>query len=344
MSKHFCFFSACKGENIPLWKRNEEKKISSSCGLWSEYAARLAKACLLVLGALLLVLEAESGRSSGANGCADIRRMPPKSGKAKKELLKGKKEERKTSGRGAGFSSVVCDWGSTAVNSAPPAGSKAAEDLANAEKQGPTWTGTQLSGSGAETTTRGESWAPRRGGGFGSRGGRAGGAPGLLVQAPRNKLSTFFQRENDHDVQQRKLDASRPLERTAHTAQDAWAHITPRPLPWPLPLVDGAFVPVIPIPKRPPWRRDMTQGELEKQEQAMFAKWTERIFAEHGRSSLNHFEHNLEVCRQQCRAVRRALLLALLLDLLMTDFLADDCFPCCTHCIHSCKLHACIDT
>ena len=49
--------------------------------------------------------------------------MPRKtafSGKAKKEFLKGKKEERKASGRGAGFSSIVCDWGSTATSATAP--------------------------------------------------------------------------------------------------------------------------------------------------------------------------------------------------------------------------------
>ena len=171
--------------------------------------------------------------------------MPRKtafSGKAKKEYLKGKKEERKASGRGAGFGSVVCDWGSTAVSGVPAPDADADAAASGPRPQGPTWTGAQLRGSG--------------GGEIGGRGGRAAGAgDALLVQAPRNKLSTFFEREDDSAVQQRKLDATRPLERRRHAAHDDWAGLSPRPLPWPLPLVDGGFAPVIPIPKRPPWRR-----------------------------------------------------------------------------------------
>jgi hypothetical protein len=39
----------------------------------------------------------------------------------------------------------------------------------------------------------------------------------------------------------------------------------------------------------------MTAAELECQEQAMFTKWTDSIFAQYERSELNFFEHNLEV-------------------------------------------------
>jgi hypothetical protein len=184
------------------------------------------------------------------------------SGKAKKEYLKDKKDERKAKGRGAGFSTVVCDWGSTAVSSGP---TPDADADASQRQQGPKWSGAQLTGSGAELEGR-AAWRAGGGrggsGGFGSRGGRsgtggipAGAGAGLLVQHTRNKLSTFFDREDDYAVQQRKLDANRPLERSKHVADDVWAGLLPRPLPWPLPLVDGAFSPVIPIPKRPPWRR-----------------------------------------------------------------------------------------
>jgi ribosome biogenesis GTPase A len=269
-------------------------------------------------GLLALVLALTAAESAGA-GASEPRRMPRKanvSGKARKEYLKGKKEERKTSGRGAGFSSVVCDWGSTAV-SVPVAGSvgqanEPAAAVGDARQSsigsGSTWTGAQLLGTG-EASARREQRAPKSG--------RAGGEntkPGLLVQAPRNKLSTFFEREDDAAVQLRKLDATRPLERQRHAAQDGWAHIAPRPLPWPLPLVGGAFAPIIPVPKRPPWRRDMSAGELEQQEQAMFVKWTEGIFAQYDRSQLNHFEHNLEVWRQLWRAIERSDLAVFVLD------------------------------
>ena len=236
-------------------------------------------------------------------------RKPNFSGKAKKEYLKGKKEERKGSGRGAGFGSVVCDWGSTAVSTSTAAASAehADEAAAGGACDGPKWTGAQLLGSGAESAGR-----VQRGGRL--KASEAGATHTMLVQAPRNKLSTFFEREDDVAVQQRKLDAVRPLERQTYAADDAWAHVVPRPLPWPLALVDGSFAPVIPIPKRPPWRRDMTPAELEKQEQAMFVKWTESIFSKHERSALNHFEHNLEVWRQLWRAVERSDLAVFVLD------------------------------
>ena len=229
--------------------------------------------------------------------------MPPRkpafSGKAKKEHLKNKKEQRKASGRGAGFSSVVCDWGSTAVSVA-----STAADTEEVPQSGPTWTGPQLLSSGAEPAGRNH----------GPRGGRAAVTAPLLVQAPRNKLSTYFEREDDVAVQKRKLDATRPLDRSRHGVHNAWAHIEPRPLPWPLPLVNGSFEPILPIPKRPPWRRDMTPSELEQQEQAMFSKWSADIFAAHERSTLNHFEHNIEVWRQLWRAVERSDIAVFVLD------------------------------
>jgi hypothetical protein len=47
----------------------------------------------------------------------------------------------------------------------------------------------------------------------------------------------------------------------------------------------------------------MSAAELEGQEQAMFAKWTESIFAQYERSELNFFEHNLEVRAHRARRV-----------------------------------------
>jgi hypothetical protein len=49
--------------------------------------------------------------------------------------------------------------------------------------------------------------------------------------------------------------------------------------------------------------RNMSAAELEGQEQAMFAKWTESIFAQYERSELNFFEHNLEVRAHRARRV-----------------------------------------
>ena len=246
----------------------------------------------------------------------------PQSGKAKKEYLKTRKEERKASGQGAGFSSVVCDWGSTAVlPEQPPAADRSKEC-------GPTWSGGELlkhgAGAGARETGpaggAGRRWGGVAAAGGGGRGKKRGGGavtgdgPSLMVQAPRNKLSTFFQREDDAAVQQRKLDATRVLDRQAHTDGDICADLLPRPLPWPLPLVDGSFHPIIPIPKRPHWRRDMSPAELEQQEQDMFSQWTASILEKYPRGSLNHFEHNLEVWRQLWRAVERSDIAVFVLD------------------------------
>ena len=48
----------------------------------------------------------------------------------------------------------------------------------------------------------------------------------------------------------------------------------------------------------------MSAAELEAQEQAVFTKWIDDIFAKYKRADLNYFEHNLEVRppRRLCRA------------------------------------------
>lgn len=67
------------------------------------------------------------------------------------------------------------------------------------------------------------------------------------------------------------------------------------------------------LPRAPPARargRDMSAAELEAQEQAMFTKWIDDIFAKYKRADLNYFEHNLEVRRPRrlwrARALTRA--------------------------------------
>ena len=52
----------------------------------------------------------------------------------------------------------------------------------------------------------------------------------------------------------------------------------------------------------------------------MFVKWTEDIFSQHSRASLNHFEHNLEVWRQLWRAVERSDLAVFVVDSRMPLF------------------------
>ena len=168
-------------------------------------AVTVVRCLLLVL--LVLVLLSIAAKEVAAK---EPRRMPhkkPFSGKAKKEYLKNKKEDRKLSGRGAGFSSVVCDWGSTAVTEQQPSPGAQGEGLEKHE--GTTWSGAQLLGHGAEACGR-TSTKQAIGLDRGQRAKGRGGSSALLVQAPRNKLSTFFEREDDAAVQERKLDATRP--------------------------------------------------------------------------------------------------------------------------------------
>ena len=66
--------------------------------------------------------------------------------------------------------------------------------------------------------------------------------------------------------------------------------------------VEDVYAPgtVLDIPKRPPWSYSMSKEELERQEEAMFKDYLEKIYSQHRAERLSYFEHNLEVSDCVC--------------------------------------------
>jgi hypothetical protein len=111
-----------------------------------------------------------------------------------------------------------------------------------------------------------------------------------------NRLTTVFEREPEEEIVRRKMDSTRPIVRTCADTADGFGDdlAAPRLLAYPIPE-QGADVPIISIPKRPPWSSSTTPEELERQEQASFTEWLSNVYRDYPRDRLNFFEHNLEV-------------------------------------------------
>ena len=116
---------------------------------------------------------------------------------------------------------------------------------------------------------------------------------------------TVFEREPEEEIIRRKIDSTRPLVRvTSSDSVDDFGDdlAVPRLLAYPIPE-QGTDVPIIAIPKRPPWSASTSPEDLERQEQAAFAAWIAGVYREHPRERINFFEHNLEVRRMDVESV-----------------------------------------
>lgn len=75
------------------------------------------------------------------------------------------------------------------------------------------------------------------------------------------RLVTVFKEETKEDVQKRKLESQRPLERgLSRVADDYFYHR------------------IIGMPKRPPWTFSMTKEDLDENETEYFNKWLKDIY------------------------------------------------------------------
>lgn len=127
------------------------------------------------------------------------------------------------------------------------------------------------------------------------------GAANAAVRYTRSgkdsKLTSLFLREEDEDVQARRRDAERPLNK-ATRGEKLYAHDS----------VDLGF------PQRPPWDRSMTPEELDAQETAVFEKWLASVHGSYSRHELPPFEHNLEVWRQLWRTLEKSDMMMVVAD------------------------------
>ena len=108
-------------------------------------------------------------------------------------------------------------------------------------------------------------------------------------QTGKGALVTVFQRESDEEIQQRKMDATRPLVRRVEDSGVL------RTLPYPIQQETGAGREPIAIFKRPAWSTGTTPAQLHAREEAAFEAWLRSIYATWPRERLNFFEHNIEV-------------------------------------------------
>ena len=111
------------------------------------------------------------------------------------------------------------------------------------------------------------------------------------------RLRTVFEREPQEFVEQRKRDSRLPIVRKPDAASDSF------------------YSQIIDIPKRPPWKYDMTKEQVESQEAAMFEKYLDGIYSRFPIRRLNFFEHNLEVWRQLWRVCEVSDVLLILADI-----------------------------
>lgn len=52
---------------------------------------------------------------------------------------------------------------------------------------------------------------------------------------------------------------------------------------------------VLDIPRRPPWNYSMSKETVERQEEVLFDRYLNAIYAKYKTKDLSYFEHNLEV-------------------------------------------------
>lgn len=112
----------------------------------------------------------------------------------------------------------------------------------------------------------------------------------------KDKLKTVFEREPDEVIKKRIEEGRKPLNRE-----------TPD-------VFNELYSSIIDIPKRPEWNRNMTKEELESNEERMFKKYLEGIYDKYS-SSLNYFEHNLEVWRELWRTCEISDVLLIIADI-----------------------------
>ena len=155
-----------------------------------------------------------------------------------------------------------------------------------------------------------------------TKGGVAGGRGGGRHDPNRYRL--HFESQSKEEIERRKRAAKTvpivPLPEVSYTSPFKHTHLhtlalrilsfslslpLPPPLSHPPSLpqsalevsVDDVYVPgtVLDIPKRPPWSYSMTKEQVERQEEAMFEEYLQKIYSQHKPEKLSYFEHNLEV-------------------------------------------------
>ncbi len=104
--------------------------------------------------------------------------------------------------------------------------------------------------------------------------------------AATNKLRTLFAKESDEVIEARKAASRLPLKRDPEVIASAEAGEG-------VPSEDWYACDAIPIPVRPAWQ-GLTAAQVDAQEQSMFAKWLQDIYARFGLEQVNQFELNLE--------------------------------------------------
>lgn len=125
------------------------------------------------------------------------------------------------------------------------------------------------------------------------------------------KLDTVFGLESFESIHALKADASRPLTRVAGSFEAGeYRHLLAYPCPR-----EGSDRPVIGIPLRPTWTKEMELETLNSKETESFNEWLSDIYKKFPIEELNYFEHNLEVWRQVWRsAFERADIVVIVLD------------------------------
>ncbi len=122
----------------------------------------------------------------------------------------------------------------------------------------------------------------------------------VFVRAGKdNKLTSFFLRESNQAVMERKFRSQKPLDLSKRSKE-----------PWFEPGVD------LGMPKRPAWDANTSADALNDMEEKVFKEWLESIAGTHADplADVSPFENNLEVWRQLWRTLERSQVVLLTAD------------------------------
>lgn len=118
-----------------------------------------------------------------------------------------------------------------------------------------------------------------------------------------NRYRLHFAQETKKEIIKRKKEASQPLTFLPEEALELDTDEVYRP---------GS---VLDMPKRPPWRHDMSKHELISREEAYFKRYLDDILAQHRVEELSYVELNLETWRQLWRVLEMSDIVLLITDI-----------------------------
>ncbi|KAI0216581.1 Guanine nucleotide-binding protein-like 1 [Lamellibrachia satsuma] len=118
-----------------------------------------------------------------------------------------------------------------------------------------------------------------------------------------NKYQLHFAQETKKEINKRKEEAAQPLTFLPEVALEIDTDDVYRP---------GS---VLDMPKRPPWRHNMSKHELKSREEAYFKRYLDDILAQHRVEELSYVELNLETWRQLWRVLEMSDIVLLITDI-----------------------------